>query len=479
MLVVMIVRRRAWPIPTILAVLCVAALVAAMLALRPSTPQVPTPTGRFAIGSSGLGDPYYPRHGNTSYDVQRYDIAVSWDPTTKRLRGTTTITAVATNDLGGFYVDLYLTPSAVRVNGQAVPFTRIDAVNVLISSGDIAANTTFTAEIDYAGRVDASCGRNSVLVNGHEVIVAGEPEAAGCWFPSNDHPSDPATYGITVQVPDDLVAVSVGAAGGRDEQGWHYEVTTPVPTYATFLAMGDFDLVQGEEGGLSYLYALSKQLPADERAQALSELRATPAVVTELTTLFGPYPGGNAVGGIVGAVKPWFGALETSGRPLYAPESVWREIIVHEFAHMWVGNHVTLRQWKDIWLNEAMASYAAWVYDERTSAFAAQTRFETMLDYGNTQPDFWRANLRDPGRERLFGLVYTRGPMAMHALRTLMGDDKFFPMWRDWAQRPGPRSVAEFIAFAESRHGSSLTAFFDAWIGGIATMPHTAEYGFR
>ena len=60
-----------------------------------------------------------------------------------------------------------------------------------------------------------------------------------------------------------------------------------------------------------------------------------------------------------------FGGLETQTRPLYNAASLLNAdyapvLIAHELAHMWFGDNVTVREWNDIFNNEAYASWAQW-----------------------------------------------------------------------------------------------------------------------
>ena len=78
-----------------------------------ATPLNPNATD----GEPGLGDPYYPQAGNSGYDVTKYQIMINWDPATQSISGTTTISALAAQQLNSFYFDLLLNTDQVTVNG--------------------------------------------------------------------------------------------------------------------------------------------------------------------------------------------------------------------------------------------------------------------------------------------------------------------------------------------------------------------------
>ena len=99
-------------------------------------------------GSSGLGDPYYPKDGNGGYDVQHYDLAIAYDPPTGVLRGTATITAKTTQALSRFDLDFHeMTVRSVSVGGAAAKFKRKNDELIIDPKASIANGATF-----YDGR---------------------------------------------------------------------------------------------------------------------------------------------------------------------------------------------------------------------------------------------------------------------------------------------------------------------------------------
>jgi aminopeptidase N len=141
--------------------------------------------------------------------------------------------------------------------------------------------------------------------------------------------------------------------------------------------------------------------------------------------------------------------------------------VVHEIAHMWFGDAVTLAVWPDIWLNEGFASFSEWIYAERHDGPTAQEQFdEAFARPANSS--FWRnAPAALPGPEVLFSNPpYERGGMTLQALRVKIGDKTFFKLLRDWYRdnRYGNATTADFIALAERESGQQLDNFFDVWL---------------
>ena len=198
--------------------------------------------------------------------------------------------------------------------------------------------------------------------------------------------------------------------------------------------------------------------------------------------MFGPYPF-TELGGVVPSHDLWFDGLETQTRPVYVARSLLdddyaSELVTHELAHMWFGNNVTVRQWNDIFNNEAYASWAAWEYAARTGGRRPSDELRRTFDRWAEQPGFWRITMIDPTRTHLFDAVYERGPMALQALRNVMGDEAFFALGRAWAQDPGSRTLEEWMTRAQSATPVDLGPFFQAWIYAPTAPARIPANGF-
>jgi aminopeptidase N len=140
-------------------------------------------------------------------------------------------------------------------------------------------------------------------------------------------------------------------------------------------------------------------------------------------------------------------------------------VIVHELAHQWFGNSVSLRRWQDIWLNEGFATYAEWLWTEHTGGLTVPQSFDFFYDRAGT--DFWRVPPGDPGPQRLFHpAVYQRGAMAVHALRIALGDDRFFELLPAWTarHRDGTATTDDLLDLAEEIGGASLRPLLEEWL---------------
>jgi aminopeptidase N len=202
--------------------------------------------------------------------------------------------------------------------------------------------------------------------------------------------------------------------------------------------------------------------PAD-LARAQASIALQPQMIAFFEKIYGPYPFA-AFGAIVDEDDVGY-ALETQTRPIYsafADEST----VAHELAHQWVGDSVTPKLWRDIWLNEGFATYAEWLWDESRGRGTVQERFDDV--YAIPADDgFWTTPPGDPGADTLFdAATYDRGAAALQALRVKIGDRAFFTVLRRWTTENanGNVSTADFLALAEQVSRRQLDAFFTAWI---------------
>lgn len=456
----------------------------------PATSHVTTPAPKPTPGAQGIGDAYYPLYGNGGYDVRHYGIKVDYDPATDLLTGTTTITATATQNLSRFDLDLVLKATNVTVDGKPAKFRQVKGQELVVTPAKpIAKGAAMTVKVTYAGVPSATKpdGWSPWIKNPDGAIGIGEPEIAAWWFPSNDHPLDKATYDISLTVPKGVEAISNGVLRsqrfGKKTDTWNWRVRTPMASYLAFAAIGQFDVVKGEtKSGLPYLNAYA--VDGGEAGQrAREDLARTPEVVDWLSRVFGRYPF-EAVGGVAPNGKFGF-ALENQTRPVYSPK-FWAKghnmgVVVHENAHQWFGDSVSVHHWQDIWLNEGFASYAEWLWDEQHGGDSAQKTFDAEYAKRPADAAFWRVIVADPGPDAQFsGAVYDRGAMAVHALRNRIGDAAFYQLVRTWTakHRHGNATVAEFEALAEKISGEDLDAFFRTWLRTGARPEATVENGF-
>lgn len=453
--------------------LCIAAVAAALVTALPVTASADP-----FVGAPGLGDPYYPEDGNGGYDVGHYDVAIDYDPPTHQLIGRTRVDATATQALRAFNLD-YDGPEVrmVSVNNLPAAFDRNGEHELTVTPLlPLLPGLPFTVVVDYAGEAQDRAGEGWTFADSGGAFVAGEPHSATTWYPLNDTPSDKATFALHATVPAEWEVMSNGVRTADvvtgDKRTVSWESRYPVLGYLTTVAIDHFEFLEQRRANGTPLLSAFAAAAAHNR----EDEQRLPEILDFAENLYGPYPF-DAAGGIYVDADIEF-SLETQTRPIYAP---WTDLqtVVHEIAHQWWGDSVSVRQWSDICLNECFASYTAdYLWPERTEGADVDADYrDTIAKYRDDQR-FWDIPLGNPGAGNEFTSVYYRGPLFLHALRKQLGDDVFFAAVRDFiaAHAYGNASMAEFRTFVQSRSATDLTGFLHAWLD--TTSPPPEEYLF-
>ncbi|WP_394942254.1 M1 family metallopeptidase [Psychromicrobium sp. YIM B11713] len=438
-------------------------------------------------------DPYTPGHGSADFRVVHYDLELDCRLASNRLIGKATVSGVTTAKVRSLVFSLAglkVGKVSVKSAGKAVKIAKYAQRNeqLLISlSEPMSKDKKFTAEIRYEGNPGPSVGLWGDV--GWEelddgVLVAGQPTGAPSWFPCNDHPSQKASFRISISTDANYRPVCNGTLVARttksSRETWVYEQPEPMATYLATVQIGRYELLGLEEQArgvhrleqpeaTAQVVPLALAVPARLRSVALRGLSKQRAMMDTFEYCFGPYPfAGYTVVVTEDSLEIPLEAQSLSiiGRNHLDRSWESQRLIAHELSHQWFGNSLTLSRWEDIWLHEGFACYAEWIWSEVSGTMSIADRARAAHRMLAQQPQ--DLLIGAPGPELMFDdRVYKRGALALHALRGAVGEDQFLPFIREWTSRFRHASVrtSDLVALAEELvPGCQAAQVLEPWL---------------
>jgi aminopeptidase N len=415
-------------------------------------------------------EPFFPRSGNRGYNVTHYDVSLGYQPRSGELNARDVIEARATSGLSRFSLDLDgLKVTSVSVDGEAAEFSRGRGKVKIVPAARVAKGEAFTVELRYQGVprkvTDPDGSTEGWYRTSDGAVGVGEPVGTAAWLACDNAPRDKASFDIQITVPAGVKAVSNGKLVSRQKVDrrvrWTWAEPAPMATYLALVDIGDGKLVTGHVGKLPTWTLVDPRLVKRSRA-AVDSL---PEIIRFESKIYGPYP--FAAAGSVVDVADLEYALETQTRPIYAfiPN---RTTVVHETAHQWFGDSVSLERWPNIWLNEGFATWTQWYFAEQHGGRTAQQVFAKLYRRPASETGFWDPPSGHPGQAKnLFAVsTYVRGAMTLQALRDKIGTHDLLLIMRTWAteRRHANGDIEEFIALADRISGRNLNGFFHRWL---------------
>jgi aminopeptidase N len=388
--------------------------------------------------------------------------------------------------------DRELAPAEV-FDGNRIVLTGLKADNVLVVDADAAYMRTGEGLHRFVDPVDASV----YLYTQFETFDAHRMYA--CF----DQPDLKATFRLTVQAPRDWVCVSGGAVEQRPDEGaagtWRFAETPRMSTYITALVAGPYASVHDEHDGIPLgLYcrrSLAEHLDADELFTVTKQGFDFFHRVFDYRYPFGKYdqlfvPEFNA------------GAMENAACVTFLEDYVFRskvtdaayerraETVLHEMAHMWFGDLVTMRWWDDLWLNESFATYMAvlsqaeatrWTNAWTTFANSEKTWAYRQDQLPSTHPVAADMTDIEAVKVNFDGITYAKGASVLKQLVAWVGQDAFLGALRTYFVRHafGNTVLADLLSVLEEESGRDLSSFSGEWLetAGVNTLRASFETG--
>ncbi|MHB8590025.1 MAG: aminopeptidase N [Candidatus Dormibacteraceae bacterium] len=311
-------------------------------------------------------------------------------------------------------------------------------------------------------------------------------------YPCFDQPDLKATFAFKARTPDGWVAVS-NTAGVRDADGtWNFPATSVMSTYVTAIVAGEYHAVHQEHRdiplGLFCRQSLAQYLEPDEFFEI------TRQGLDFFERRFGyAYPFGKYDQLYVPEFRP--GAMENVACVTFNERRLFRskvtearrmdraETILHEMAHMWFGDLVTMRWWDDLWLNESFAEYMGYL------GTAEATRFKTpWIEFAVATKDGARRQDQLPTTHPIVAdipdveaitlnldfITYNKGAAALQQLVGWVGEEAFFKGIETYFRKHafGNTDLKDFLGALEESSGRDLHAWSRAWLetAGVNTI---------
>ena len=447
-------------------------------------PEKPGQYPQFTAKDSLVGKLDADRAG---YDVTFYDLDLTLDPEKKSIGGTVIIKFKAVLPLKRLRFDLYknLKIEKVLLENIELPFERNNrAVYVSLSENLIPGNS-YSMKVVYGGRpreAKKPPWKGGMVWKKDKnkypwIGVACESEGSSIWFPCKDHLSDePDSMRIKMSVPEGMQVVSNGlmkdhrVAEGREVFTW--ETHYPINVYNITFYAGKFsnfsDTVRTKAGTIKIdYYVLPQNLDT-----AKKHFIQTKDILRLYSELFGPYPW---IGEDFKLVEAPFEGMENQtaiayGSGFYNYKRLGGDyIIVHETAHEWWGNAVSVSDFGDIWLQEGFATYSEFLFAEHKLGYDSALyylKYYQGVDINNRFPvvgpenvHYWNNNDND---------VYNKGSLILHTIRNVINNDSIFfnilqTYYKEYAKGSHP-ATADFIKVVERKTGKSWGPFFDLYL---------------
>ncbi|MEV4476133.1 aminopeptidase N [Nonomuraea salmonea] len=426
--------------------------------------------------------------------VESYDVALDLTEGDERFESVTKVRFTSTAPGSSTFIDLHgAEVRRVTLNGEDLDVSAYDAGQGRFPLLSLAAANELV--------VDARCSYMRTGEGLHrfvdpvdqKVYLHSQFETADAhrMYACFDQPDLKAAFKLTVLAPGDWEVVSNAAAEtvsdvpGQTAKRWEFPPTPVMSTYITALVAGPYHKVTSEHDGIPLgIYcraSLAEHLDAD------NILEVTRQGFDFFHRVFGVrYPFGKYDQLFVPEFNA--GAMENAGCVTFLEDYVFRsrvtdavverraETILHEMAHMWFGDLVTMRWWDDLWLNESFATYMSVLAQAEATRWGggAWTTFanvEKAWAYRQDQlPSTHPISADIPDMQAVEvnfdGITYAKGASVLKQLVAYVGLDNFLAGVRDYFAEHawGNTELKDLLDALERTSGRDLSAWSKEWL---------------
>lgn len=440
-----------------------------------------------------------------NFDVQSYHLDIEVDPEQKMISGHNTIAFKAVEDIEEVQIDLFenMNVSKISQGNTDLDFERKFNSILIDLAREVEKEQVDSITVFYDGSPQAATNPpwdggfiwTTDSLGNPWVAVAIEGLGASSWWPNKDHLSDEPDEGIRVDitVPADLMAISNGSLIGEEELGelkkYKWRTSYPIDNYNVTLYVGDYvnfkEYYEGipernEQGAFTSqegraldidYYVLSENL---EKAKTYFDF--TEDVLQTMEIAFGPYPFYDD--GFAVVESPYLGMEHQSAiaygngyqsgwkGDLIKPYLEWDYLFVHEVAHEWWGNNVSMDDRASMWIQESFATYADAFYAYSMFGYEGyldmMDHFRTLVK--NERPILGEYGIMDEGTID----QYYKGALMLGTLSQLVESNQDWLGALQKAQEafraPKTVSTVEFLEFLEKELKYELDEFFEQYL---------------
>ena len=420
-------------------------------------------------------------------DVEHYDIRLKVDTKRKMISGYTDIKIKVLDNIRFYEFDLikdYFV-SKVTVDSVSLPFKH-KKNKILIKAKNIKTNSVTNVRIFYKGKPPVAkrppweggftWGKSK---DGYPWVgVSCQGEGSQIWFPSKEHPSDePDSVDMFIMVPKPLTVASNGILQNIKDHNnkwhtWHWKTKYNINPYNINFTIGHFDLIERifpvlNKPLLVQYYVLKENT---EAAQGL--LDQAEDFLDFYTRNFGQYPWIKEKFGLV--ETPYLGmehqTINAYGNNYKYNKKGYDWLMLHEMAHEWWGNYLSVSDWADLWIHEGFAVYAEAMYIEEKFGRNEYHKFFRKKMSKKIPHKFPVVTHRNATMSDIYGLdVYNKGAYVLHMLRFLIGDEVFFKTLREFLHikkdlKNNQVTTQDFINLVNKNTKEDLNWFFKVYL---------------
>jgi aminopeptidase N len=392
------------------------------------------------------------------------------------------------------FVDCAAEVRSASLNGEPIDAAAVGDARITLS--DLAAHNTLVVESVQAATAQATAVHRSVDPADGRVYVwtSFEPDDARRAWACFDQPDLKAPHTFEVTAPADWVVTSNSDAptvtAVDDGRRWVYPATPPLSTYVPVVNAGPFYELRSQRGGYDLGLYVRRSLASflDRDAEELFDLTAKglaffgeqfalPFPQQSYDQVFAPDMGGAMEN--YGCVT-WSDAFIFRSTPSPMERELRATVLLHEMAHMWFGDIVTMTWWNDLWLNEAFAEWACyWAaaaatqFTDAWAAFLANTKLVAYpVDRGPTSHPI-RQSAADVAEATagFDAITYMKGASVLKQLVAHVGEDAFVAGLRAYFTRHawGNATLEDLMSEVGRASGRDLDTWTKGWLETAGT----------